>query len=260
MRAGEGYEALRDQLHAAWGGMSDLDDMPKAIVHTDVHWGNTVRTPAGDMVLIDWDDAGLGPAIQDVGYFIAHKAVLPTEGVRWAPEMSIAFLQGYEQARPLSDAERQALPHSIVYGAPSYVLAPWENRIFSLNWDRVRAVLDEPEAMRENRPGLAEALSKPLWAAAAGRSAQSSAGGVDVERIDGCAARHKESVPFGSAETEIANRLRRMQNRQKSAVGGMPSNPIRLGPAPPPTAPQIALCVAANAVCHAGRVVGEDSW
>ena len=121
---GKGYEALRDQLHATWGGMSDLDDMPKAIVHTDVHWGNTVRTPAGDMMLIDWDDAGLGPAIQDMGYFIAHKAVLPTEGVRWAPEMSIAFLQGYEQARPLSDAERQALPHSIVYGAPSYVLPP----------------------------------------------------------------------------------------------------------------------------------------
>jgi Ser/Thr protein kinase RdoA (MazF antagonist) len=143
VRAWEGYEEIRDPLLATWAALSDLDTAPRAIVHTDVHRGNAVRTPDGEMVLIDWDDAGLGPAVQDVGYVLVHSAVRP-DG-ECLPEMALAFLDGYEQARALSDVERRLLPDAMVFGALSYVLAPWEDRVVAANWRRVRTVLDQPE-------------------------------------------------------------------------------------------------------------------
>ena len=141
----EGYAQMRIGLHDAWNSLGDLAKLPKTIVHTDVHFGNAVRTPSGEVVLIDWDDTGLGPAITDVGYYLIHQAVPSDEGGDWAPEMARAFLAGYESVRPLAPAERERLPEAMLFGALAYVLAPWEDRVHVGNWRRARAVLDQRE-------------------------------------------------------------------------------------------------------------------
>jgi Ser/Thr protein kinase RdoA (MazF antagonist) len=148
VRAWAGYADLREQLLSAWADLSDLDTVPQVIVHTDVLWENAIRTPQGQMVLIDWDDTGLGPAIQDVGYFLAHCTVLPHAHEEWATDIATAFLEGYKQARSLSAAEQDLLPDAMVFGVLSYVLAPWHGGIETLNWRRVRAILDHPEQIR----------------------------------------------------------------------------------------------------------------
>ena len=134
---------MRGDLLAAWDSLGDFASLPQTIVHTDVYFGNAVRTPGGDVVLIDWDDTGLGPAIADVGYFLVHHAVHPDSGGRWAPGMARAFLTGYESVRPLTSAERDLLPDAMLFGALAYVLAPWEDRVYTGNWRRARTVIDE---------------------------------------------------------------------------------------------------------------------
>ena len=64
------------------------------------------------------------------------------------PDIAAAILDGYERARPLSDHERRLLPEAMVFGALAYVLAPWDGRVVSANWRRVRTLLDHPADVR----------------------------------------------------------------------------------------------------------------
>jgi hypothetical protein len=45
--------------------------------------------------------------------------------------------------RPLTSAERDLLPDAMLFGALAYVLAPWEDRVYTGNWRRARTVIDE---------------------------------------------------------------------------------------------------------------------
>jgi Ser/Thr protein kinase RdoA (MazF antagonist) len=147
----EGYPALRDDLLQAWSDLGDLNDLPAAMIHTDVCFENTIQTATGEVVLIDWDDAGLAPALQDVGYFLVHEAIPSGDAVDW--DRARAFLDGYQSERPLETREWDRLADALVFGALAYVLAPWESKIYHLNWQRLRCV-------RELGPRLVEGLRR----------------------------------------------------------------------------------------------------
>lgn len=141
VHAWDGYAELRDDLVRAWDELPDLDDMPQVLVHTDVLFGNAVQTPEGQAVLIDWDDAGLGPAIQDLGYLLVHESI-PLQGAPIESAFVLAVLDGYQTARPLTSVERSRIPEAMLFGALAYVLAPWESRVWLGNWRRARCVLE----------------------------------------------------------------------------------------------------------------------
>lgn len=153
VRAWEGYTEIRAQLTSAWEQLSDFRGLPSALVHTDITFENSVQTASGEVVLIDWDDVGLGPVIQDVGYFLVHNLITSSCDEDFA--IARAFLDGYETARPLIDGEWDQLPDALLFGALVYVLAPWESRIFELNWRRARHVLDHGERIRDTLHGTA---------------------------------------------------------------------------------------------------------
>lgn len=148
-RAWAGYEEIRADLCRAWEELPDLTDVPQVIVHTDVIFKNAVHTPAGDVVLIDWDDTGRGPAIDDVGFFLVHHTVHPDAGGELDLDVGRAFLAGYQQHRRLSKQEWQRLPAALLFGALAYVLAPWESRVYERIWRRARHVLDHGEQLLE---------------------------------------------------------------------------------------------------------------
>ena len=61
------YDTLIAALHSIRLG----EDLPKVVIHNDCHSGNAVRTAAEQVVLIDWEGAGLGPAVLDVGFLLS---------------------------------------------------------------------------------------------------------------------------------------------------------------------------------------------
>ncbi|MEZ4868291.1 MAG: phosphotransferase [Caldilineaceae bacterium] len=89
--------------------------MPTALLHADPNSFNTVRTVSNGVVLIDWDTAGIGPAILDLGYLLltAH-AVLPAwPQIEANAALITAIMQGYGAVRPLTQQEQQALPIAV---------------------------------------------------------------------------------------------------------------------------------------------------
>jgi Ser/Thr protein kinase RdoA (MazF antagonist) len=91
--------------------------LPERILHGDCWPGNAVRTREGGIALIDWDGAGIGPAILDVGYLLVtchlDKPQLPTMQPN---EQSIAtVVRGYCQSRRPSATELSVLEDALLY-------------------------------------------------------------------------------------------------------------------------------------------------
>lgn len=80
-----------------------LEDLPSCLIHNDCHLGNSVQTPTGEVVLVDWEGAGLGPAIADLGFLLSsccsgRERRVNTQAVH-------AVIDGYRRHRSPSATE-----------------------------------------------------------------------------------------------------------------------------------------------------------
>lgn len=149
VQAWEGYDEIRHQLATAWENLPDLEVAPQVLIHTDILFENSVRTPSGAVTLIDWDGAGIGPAIQDIGYSLVQQAVSLT-GELLPLDNALAFIRGYTAERQLSSPEWDQLPDALIFGAIVYVLAPWHGCISEANWLQARYILSRGEELSDN--------------------------------------------------------------------------------------------------------------
>lgn len=119
-----------DKLTAALRSIDLCEDLPRVLIHNDCHPDNTVHTSCRQVLLLDWEGAGLGPAIIDVGFLLAS---CDTESP-WTPPLPPdparveAVIAGYGQHHRLASAELDRLPDAIrfralVYGAVSFANA-----------------------------------------------------------------------------------------------------------------------------------------
>jgi len=106
----------RDDWHA---------NLPVTLIHNDCHPGNSVSTPDGNVVLIDWEGAGLGPAILDLGFLLVSCAIPLPRGwdqdppsPAWtlpAPDLGRlrSVIDGYRRERLPSATELEQLPEAM---------------------------------------------------------------------------------------------------------------------------------------------------
>ncbi|PEQ14651.1 homoserine kinase [Novosphingobium sp. PC22D] len=84
-------------------------ELPRSVIHADLFPDNVLMLGNEVSGLIDFYFACTDLTAFDVA--VTHAAWCFTdEGSRFEPEISRALLEGYEAVRPLSDAERAALP------------------------------------------------------------------------------------------------------------------------------------------------------
>lgn len=98
------YLAAAQAIHRAYERI-DADRLPKGQVHGDFQFANVMRDGDGVIAALDFDTCGEGYLAEDIFTFV------------WRSDMEIkdeavnqAFIAGYEKVRPLTVAERQALP------------------------------------------------------------------------------------------------------------------------------------------------------
>ena len=107
-----------------------LEDLPLVLVHNDCHPANARIVPSGEAVLFDWEGAGRGPAVLDVGFLLASA----DGGAPWAPGAPpdegrvAAVIEGYCRHHALTPGELNRLAdavrfRSIVFGAASFAAA-----------------------------------------------------------------------------------------------------------------------------------------
>ncbi len=77
----------------------DVDHLPQGMIHTDIGPHNALQRPDGTILIIDWEDAGLGPLIVDIGWEL--EQCLSDTSV-FEIEKAKAFLQAYQAHRKLT--------------------------------------------------------------------------------------------------------------------------------------------------------------
>jgi Ser/Thr protein kinase RdoA (MazF antagonist) len=113
-------------------------DLPYTIIHGDSWAGNTIQTAADQVVQIDWEPSGLGPAVVDLGRLLlaCHYDLQAPLEEQIHPDSSriAAVMDGYCKQRRLSAAELEALLEAIRFSVA--VGGAWHfARIEQLGWD-----------------------------------------------------------------------------------------------------------------------------
>ena len=88
------------------------------MLHTDLAPANAIRTSSGRLVLVDWEDAGVGPAVIDLGGVLNE---LIDESCRYRGQQVRAFFAAYAAARPISGQERAHIVDAALFYALLYL-------------------------------------------------------------------------------------------------------------------------------------------
>lgn len=151
-----------DRLDADLDATSDLEHLPRSLIHSDCQLLNTIRAADGTVSLIDWNGAGLGPRIVPLG-LVLYSAVVQTAGEP-ARTVDLSMVEpiarGFALHASISDAELSHLADAIrfrplVIAARELARAAGERRIDVAGgwWSRY---------------GLADAIARRVGAVLAG--------------------------------------------------------------------------------------------
>ena len=119
--------------------LPDFARLPQCLIHTDIGTHNSIQQPDGTIVLIDWDDAGLGTRILDLGFplicdFMTNDLVFEEDRAR-------AFYDSYAAAVHLNDNEKKHLFDAGMFYALDYTMFDDEG-IIDGQWQKILAALE----------------------------------------------------------------------------------------------------------------------
>ncbi|REF36225.1 phosphotransferase family protein [Thermasporomyces composti] len=95
-----------------------ISECPAATIHGEINLSNVAQRPDGELVLLDWDEAGTGPIAIDLGYPLI--CVFFDEDLTWHADHAVAFYTGYTESSttPIPSPEQivdAALMHAMRY-------------------------------------------------------------------------------------------------------------------------------------------------
>jgi Ser/Thr protein kinase RdoA (MazF antagonist) len=106
-----------DEMRERLASTPSLVGLPACLIHNDCHPGNAVRRADREITLIDWDGAGLGASVLDLGFLLiaadTHTPDVPATGE--STERVNAIVDGYCRYRILDTAELDHLADAICY-------------------------------------------------------------------------------------------------------------------------------------------------
>lgn len=141
--------------------LAELKALPRVLIHSDAHEGNLIRTPAGKLVLLDWENAGIDIAVIDLALVLSWLCSWEAAPGQTGPlvekydfneEYCRAFLASYQQERALTGPERAMLGPAIRFldgwfaarDINREIAAPGNREEMArLNWAFMRSVTPE---------------------------------------------------------------------------------------------------------------------
>ena len=120
--------------------LSQMKSLPVYLVHSDISLSNSLQTPSGDIVLIDWDGCAINHRVLDVGYpllqFLSKDLVFDEAAAE-------AFYTGYFSIQRLTDEELSALFDAALLPALNFIHFGDMNE----NWARIKWICRHQERL-----------------------------------------------------------------------------------------------------------------
>lgn len=107
--------AYFDELDRACQSIDYCEGLAPSFIHGDAHYNNTILTPDGALIYLDFDSAGPGPAVVDLGFLLVNAHAAPIVAPPRAPDALrvAAVIRGYCRYRVPPGAERERLRDAI---------------------------------------------------------------------------------------------------------------------------------------------------
>lgn len=145
----EHWDEIIPQLTQAFDELPDLTELPPVLIHTDIGPNNAIESSDGKLSLIDWDDAGVGQSVVDIGNVLSQILISFKDNESLEPqfdqELAEAFFKGYQSIRQLNDEEKQNITAGMEFAALAYVLLEWIPKIALQNWERYKFAKEKKE-------------------------------------------------------------------------------------------------------------------
>lgn len=102
---------------ACRAGLGFGPGLTEVFLHGDAHPWNSLLRPDGSVALIDWDSAGPGPAVIDLGFLAVSCATGGLTGPLAPPDPArlAAVAAGYRREFTLTAADLDALPFAVAF-------------------------------------------------------------------------------------------------------------------------------------------------
>jgi Ser/Thr protein kinase RdoA (MazF antagonist) len=127
--------------------LPSFDGLPQAVIHTDIGPVNAIEKANGEMILIDWDDVGIGIRILDIAFPLVQQFV--SEDREFAQENAHAFYGAYLSKIHLTDKEIPFIFPAALFIALMYIIyGDTEKRWKRIQWALAKRTMLE-ESYRE---------------------------------------------------------------------------------------------------------------
>jgi Ser/Thr protein kinase RdoA (MazF antagonist) len=100
--------------------LPNFSQFSQTLIHTDISPENTVEREGGSLVFVDWDDAGIGPTVLDLGYVLMSECT--TENLELKPEIAKAFYSSYLTKRNITPEEKTYMFDAGLFFALMYIV------------------------------------------------------------------------------------------------------------------------------------------
>ena len=95
------------------GGLDVLKQIPRAMIHSDLAWGNIMQSPEGKLILVDWEGGGVGPPIVDLVEVTTY--LRRSEPGSLHEGAAAEFYRGYREHRSLTPSELESIEQAHLY-------------------------------------------------------------------------------------------------------------------------------------------------
>ena len=125
-----------------------FEGLSQSVIHADLNLENAILTPNNELVLVDWEDAGVGPTVLDLGYPLLRYFVC-TEDMEFERGRARAFFGTYFEKRSLPELDKSLIFDAgllNLLGTCRYGDSPrtWRHILYALkNRELVTSVLNE---------------------------------------------------------------------------------------------------------------------
>lgn len=126
----------RARFHSFIAMLAPIVQAPHhGLIHGEINLANTARRGDGTLVVLDWDEAGHGSTLIEVGYPLI--VVFLTEDLQFQRELASGFYRQYYAGRTLTaqekdDVFRAALLHALRYMQFANQQRRWERICFAV--------------------------------------------------------------------------------------------------------------------------------
>jgi Ser/Thr protein kinase RdoA (MazF antagonist) len=133
LKKNSGDYAFGEEYLRIVNSLSTFKNLPKTPIHTDISPGNSIQKKDGTIILLDWDDVGVGVSVLDVGQPMINHFI--SEDLEFFKESARSFYKAYFNERKLTDEEMKVIFDAGLFYALMYIIyGDMEKRWRRIKW------------------------------------------------------------------------------------------------------------------------------